>query len=151
MEIRFNVSHQKLTKETTNDYFVAGSKNYLIATFNFKTSEWVNPVFALFTYNGKTYQQTLGLDGLKDNQCYIPAEVIKSPSFEVSIYCGDLITTNAETVFIKQSGYTSNIINNPAEDTSTQLTKACQKYAMLCNQILQDCERIKQEIKGETL
>ena len=31
MEIRFNVSHQKLTKETTNDYFVAGSKNYLIA------------------------------------------------------------------------------------------------------------------------
>ena len=36
MEIRFNVSHQKLTKETTNNYFVAGSKNYLIATFNFK-------------------------------------------------------------------------------------------------------------------
>ena len=62
---------------------------------------------------------------IKDNQCYVPAEVIKSPSFEVSIYCGDLITTNAETVFIKQSGYTSNIINNPAEDTSTQLTKAC--------------------------
>lgn len=34
-------------------------------------------------------------------------------------------------------------------DEITDLREQCKKYALLCNQILQDCERIKKEIGGD--
>jgi hypothetical protein len=153
MEIKFNVIHQMLKSADSNEnkYLVADSKQYLIATFVYKTNEWNDiPVTALFTYNNKTYAKILGSDdGLALNQCYIPSEVIKSPGFSVSICCGDLITTDEVSVKIYKSGYKEEIVNSDitTNNISAQMTQLFQQYALICNQILQDCQAILDEVK----
>jgi hypothetical protein len=45
------------------------------------------------------------------NECYVAPEVIRSPGFTVSCYCGDRITTNEVRVDVLTSGYTEKIVN----------------------------------------
>ena len=154
MVLNFNLANQTLTNdgEIDNLHIVADSKNYLIARFNFNTDEWKDRlVYALFTYNKNTYKMILGADErLEDNECFIPTEVIHAPGFTVSCYCESRITTNPVQINVKKSGYTEKITNQQATPSvMDQMNNYMKKYAMACNSILQDCQKIKKEIRGE--
>ena len=114
MILQFEVINQRLTRSRAHieESVVADSKNYLIAKFNFRTEDWkTSKIWAIFTHKGKSYKRLLGTDGLENNECYIPFEVIHTPEFEVSLYTGNRITTNGYKVKVSPSGYTENIIN----------------------------------------
>ena len=150
MTLIFTVNNQTLllSKTQQNLGLVADSKKYLITQFNFQSNEWrENLVYALFSHNGKTYKQILGADSeLKQNECWVPSEVIKSPNFKVSLVCGDRITTNEVTLKIHPSGYTEKIEN---QDTTPsvieQMEQLMHKYAVLCNDIYKECQKIYQQ------
>lgn len=154
MVLNFDLSNQTLTKadEIDNLNIIADSQNYLIARFNYITDEWKDRlVYALFTYNKQTYKMILGADErLEANECFVPAEVIHSPGFTVSCYCETRITTNVVQVKVKTSGYTDKIVNQEATPSvMDQMNNYMKKYAMVCNSILLDCQKIKEEIGGK--
>jgi hypothetical protein len=153
MVLNFNLANQTLTKdgEIDNLHIVADSKNYLIARFNFNTDEWKDRlVYALFTYNKQTYKMILGADArLQHNECFVPHEVIHAPGFTVSCYCDTGITTNVVQVKVAKSGYTENITNQQTTPSvMEQMGNYMKKYATVCNAILQDCQKIRNEIGG---
>ena len=153
MILNFDLTNQTLTKSSDIDTLniIADSRNYLIARFNFNTEEWADRiVYALFTYNKKTYKMILGADErLAANECFVPYEVIHSPGFTVSCYCDTRITTNPVSIKVKASGYTENIANQQATPSvMEQMNGYMKQYAMICNQILQDCQKIYNEIGG---
>lgn len=154
MVLNFNLANQTLTKdgEIDNLHIVADSKNYLIARFNFSTDEWKDRlVYALFTYNNNTYKMLLGADDrLEANECFVPAEVIHAPGFTVSCYCESRITTNLVQVNVKKSGYTEKITNQQTTPSvMDQMNSYMKKYATVCNSILLDCQKIREEIGGK--
>lgn len=153
MTLEFIVNKQSLTKhKSQNDLkVVADSKNYLVARFHLQSDDWKNQIcYALFTYQGQTWKKILGAeDALDWNECYVPAEVIHSPVFSVSCYCGDRITTNEVKVDVISSGYTENIVNQPATPSvMDQANALLKKYALICNSILQDCAKIEEKMKN---
>ena len=153
MTLNFAVNNQSLSRNRSqqNLKLVADSKNYLVTKFAFQSSEWKKGdlVYALFSYNGKTYKKILGADeGLGFDECYVPAEVIHAPGFKVTLVCGERIPTNEVEVELGPSGYTEKIENQRATPSIVeQMNAYMKKYALLCNQILQDCEKIKQEME----
>lgn len=97
--LRFNVNNQNIIR---NDSFlpVADSKNYLYADFEF-SEEWQGEVVAVFGgADGKFYDIIV-----EENRCLVPWEVIKAPFFTVSVFCGDLLTSNIARVDVEKSGY----------------------------------------------
>lgn len=152
MILKFILSGQQLMIHPSQERerVVADSKNYLVAQFDRRTSEWKNgPIWVLFTHNGHTYKKLLGSDEkLSESECYVPWEVIHSPRFEVSVYTGDRITTNTVIKKVEESGYTDKVVNeHVTPDTVSQMNELFKRYALICNSILQDCEKIKKEIK----
>lgn len=153
MTLNFAVNNQSLSlnRSQQNLKLVADSKKYLVTKFLFQSSEWKNGelVYALFSYNGKTYKQILGVDEeLQFNECYVPIEVNKAPGFKVSLVCGDRIPTNTVEIKLDPSGYTENIENQKATlSVIEQMNAYMKRYALVCNQILQDCEKIKKEME----
>lgn len=151
MTLQFNVNNQTLSLNPAqrNIKVVADSKNYLKARFVFQTSEWTRGVvrFALFTYKGRAYKKILGIEpGCKANECFVAPEVIKEGSFTVSVCCDDLITSTAETIPVIASGYTENVVNQEATPSVLQqMNTLMYKYASLCNDILKECQKIKEE------
>lgn len=151
MTLLFYVNNQTLSQNPAQakGQVVADSRNYLKAQFMFQTSEWKKGslLFALFTYKGKTYKKILGVEeGTKWNECYVAPEVIKEGSFSVSVYCDNLITTNSVDISVAPSGYTENIVNQPATlSVVEQMQKMMHQYASLCNDILKECQKVKQE------
>lgn len=98
MNLIFEVKNQYIRRIDSN-YVVAGTRNYLCADFIF-SSEW-NGVTALFTRDGKSYAQAVA-----NGECIIPWEVVASEGeFEVSVFCGDLITANSVRVNVNKTGY----------------------------------------------
>lgn len=153
MIIKFIVNGQKLSLHPSFQKIkpVADSKNFLIANFDFHSKEWREQiVYALFTHNKQTYKMVLGADpNLNFNECVIPFEVLRCPNFTVALYCGDRITTNIVTIPLEASGYTEEIVNQSTAPTvAEQLDSLMKQYCLVCNSILQDCERIRQELKG---
>lgn len=154
MTIQLYVNNQTLTLSPIQQSMklVADSKNYLKVSFMFQTSEWKKGkiLYALFTHNGKTYKKLLGVeDGVKWNECYVAPEVIKSGKFSVSVYCDDLITTNTVDIPVGPSGYTEDIVNQPATPSVLeQMNTLMYKYASLCNDIYKACENIKKGGNG---
>lgn len=155
MILKFSVNNQTLSLSPSqrNLKLVADSRNYLTTKFLLQTEEWKKGdlIYALFTYNGKTYKQILGADAdLEKNECYVPHEVIHAPGFTVSLYCGSRIPTNTVNIALTPSGYTEKIENQKATPSvMEQMNAYMSKYAMVCNAILQDCQKIKEEIKEE--
>lgn len=155
MILKFSVNNQTLSLSPSqkNLKLVADSRNYLITKFLFQTEEWKKGdlVYALFTHNGKTYKQILGADKtLNFDECYVPIEVNKTPGFKVSLVCGDRIPTSEVEIKLQPSGYTEKIENQKATPSvMEQMNEYMKKYALICNQILQDCEKIKQEMEDK--
>ena len=153
MTLLFSVRNQSLTLSTNQQKLTvaADSKNYLKAKFNFCTKDWSDGIkYALFTHNNKTYKKILGAeDGVDANECYIPPEVIKQGKMIISVFSGDRITTNTVEINVDASGYTENIENEKATPTvMEQMNTLMYKYASLCNKMVKECEKIKNELKG---
>ena len=150
--ITLNITNQLLSMVPLKEEekIIADSRNYLKMCVNFP-AEWCETLnFALFTHKGKTYKKYFGVDeGLAVNEMFVPPEVIKAKGFTVSLCGGNLITTNAVNVPVHDSGYTENIVNQTATPSvMEQMNKLMAKYATLCNNILKDCNKIKEEING---
>ena len=91
---------------------MADSRNYLKAQFTFST-EWNSKVkTAVFVNNGIAYNVLL-----VDDKCTVPHEVIKNPSFTVSVFGGDLITANVAEIQVQESGLVDGQV--PPEPTPT--------------------------------
>ena len=153
MTLIFYVNNQALTLSpvSQNIKVVADSNNYLKAKFVFQTNDWKNtlPKFALFTYNGHSYKKYLGIEeNVEENECFVAPEVIQAGEFSVSVFIDGYITTNIVNIPVAASGYTKTIENQPATPSVLeQMEKVMYNYANLCNEILKECERIRDEIK----
>ena len=151
MTLQFSLTNQQLSlsPRQKNIKVVADSKNYLKASFALQSSEWTSAVliWALFSHNGKTYKKLLGSEeGLAQNECYVSPEVIKEGKFSVSIYCDNIITTNKVDIPVEASGYTTKIENQKSTpDVMEQMNNKMYRYAKLCNDILKECQKIKEE------
>lgn len=111
MNTIFCVHNQVITRTDTN-VIVADSRNYLQATFIF-SEEWNGKEkTAIFIHDDKAYHVLL-----ENDKCLVPWEVIKPGALSVSVFAGDLITTNACITSIKDSGYTDG--TKPSDPTPT--------------------------------
>lgn len=111
MNIIFCVHNQVITRTDTN-VIVADSRNYLQAAFIF-SEEWNGKEkTAIFIHDDKAYHVLL-----ENDECLVPWEVIKPGVLSVSVFAGDLITTNACVTSIKDSGYTDG--TKPSDPTPT--------------------------------
>ena len=111
MNTIFCVHNQVITRTDTN-VIVADSRNYLQATFIF-SEEWNGKEkTAIFIHDDKAYHVLL-----ENDKCLVPWEVIKPGFLSVSVFAGDLITTNACVTSIKDSGYTDG--TKPSDPTPT--------------------------------
>ena len=99
MDLNFRVSKQIITRKD-NENVVADSKNYLYAAFSF-SEEWTGTKTAIFKSGDDAYCVML-----QEDRCLIPWEVIKPRWFSVSVFCGDLVTSNKVAVRVLESGYT---------------------------------------------
>lgn len=100
--LQFNVRNQNISR-VDNFHVVANSKNYVRALFYFLTDDW-NDVTktAIFDAGEKAYEMLLN----EENTCMIPWEWLKEPGIKhVSVFGGNLITVNKETVTVHESGY----------------------------------------------
>jgi hypothetical protein len=63
---------------------------YLKCEFDFRTDDWsqIETKKVNFSYRGENHKVELD----NNNQCYVPKEVIYTPSFSLSVFGGDMIT-----------------------------------------------------------
>ena len=103
-QLNFRAINQSLTR-TDTFIPVAGSKNYLLASFEFTTDDWdsIDTKTAVFVNEQNIKQEV----AISDGMCFVPFEVLTNSGYiYVSVYGGDRITTNNVPVFIEASGYT---------------------------------------------
>lgn len=99
MLLSFNVEKQIITR-TDTEKVVTNSMNYLYAQFSF-SDEWTGEKTAVFKGKHGTYNALLDAD----NKCLVPWEILTEAMFDVSVFCGDLITANKVKIFTTPSGY----------------------------------------------
>lgn len=121
--LTFDVSNQHI-RRTDSFRVVAKSKNYLHAKFCFLTEEW----------NGKGKTALFGDYPviLHGDTCLVPWEVLKEPgSFPVSVFAGDLVTTDKAAVRVYESGYHEELSETcpPTPDFISQLMELLHKKA----------------------
>ena len=108
-QLIFEVTHQLIHRV---DKFkpIADSKNYLYAHVDFLTSEWDGKIgTVIFTKDNISYKMLLDTN----NDCEVPWELIEGGGdVYVSVYSGDLITTNTSRVTIGKSGYVEDAENS---------------------------------------
>lgn len=100
MILFFTVDKQIITRQ---DYesVVQDSQNYLYTQFSF-SEEWEGTITAVFKgKDGQTFNVLLDESG----KCLVPWEVLTQTWFEVSVFCGNLITANVVRVYTIESGY----------------------------------------------
>lgn len=99
--IKFSCINQRLRKITTG-VIPSGIYGKLKFEFDFRTDDWniAETKTANFYYNGENYP--IELD--EYNQCFVPEDVIYSPSFKVSVSGGDIVTN---TISIPIEGNTN--------------------------------------------
>ena len=99
--LAFDVTGQSI-RRTDNNVVAAGARNYPKAHFTL-SPEWDGvKVAAQFIVCDKAY--AVWLDD--DNTCTVPWEAIQKPGcVKVTVYGGDLITTNWARVHVQESGY----------------------------------------------
>lgn len=122
LKLRFEVSNQFINR-VDKEQPASDSKYYLYAHFNFLTDAWKNKIVtAVFTKDEESYKMLVDIDG----DCEVPHEVIKEGDFYVSVFAGELITTNKSRVYVEASGYVEDAENSelPTPNIYNQLTTA---------------------------
>lgn len=105
--LSFNIYGQYL-KRTDHKTVVNKARNVLKCKFCFKDDLWEDvDKFALFKNKTDAYNMHLGKSSNVD--CIIPWEVLRGKYFRLTIYGGDLITTNEVTIPLAKSGYTEDV------------------------------------------
>ena len=105
--LEFEVHNQVLTRVDSQDV-VSKSHNIYKCRFTFEEdSEWFDKnKFAIFTDGwGNSTTQHLGKNG-EILTCLVPEKMLKGSYFKISVYAGDLVTTNNVSVALIKSGYT---------------------------------------------
>lgn len=99
--IKFSVYNQRL-RRITSGIIPSNAYGKLKFEFDFRTDDWgaAETRTANFSYRGENYYVNLD----ENNQCFVPKEVIYSPSFKVSICGGDIVT---------------NYVQNPVEEAKS--------------------------------
>ena len=98
--LKTNLRNQRISKYN-NPTIASNSFGYLRLECNFMTDDWksTSTKIANFSYRGKNYPRLLD----ENNQCEVPKEVIRIPSFSVSVFGGG-ITTNQIKYLVEDSG-----------------------------------------------
>ena len=118
MKLTFEINNQILAR-TDKNKVVADSRNYLYAEFAFLSEDW-NGITktAIFRKGNKSFKIILD----EDNTCLVPWEVLECGTMFVSVFGGDLITTNSLVVSIMGSGYSEgDTPSEPTPDVYTQI------------------------------
>lgn len=105
--LEFEIHGQVLTRTDTQDV-VSKNKNVYKCRFTFEEdSEWTDKnKFAIFTDGwGNSSTQHLGKNS-NILSCLIPSKVLQGSYFKISIYAGDLETTNNISIALLPTGYT---------------------------------------------
>lgn len=105
IETEFTVNNQIL-KRTDTTTIISKAKNIIKTSFSFNGTIWADiNKFAIFTDNWGA-KTTIHLG--KSNICssIIPTSCLDGTFFKISVYGGDLITTNDVTIPLNHSGYT---------------------------------------------
>lgn len=91
--IKFSAYNQRLRRIAPGT-IVPMSYGYLKCEFDFRTDDWskVKTKTVNFSYRGENYQADLD----NNNQCYVPKEVIYTPSFSLSVFGDDIITNSVK-------------------------------------------------------
>lgn len=99
--IKYSCINQRL-RRITSGIIPSNAYGKLKFEFDFRTDDWaaVETKTANFYYKGENYP--IELD--ENNQCYVPKEVIYSPSFTVAVHGGDIVT---------------NYVRNPVEEVKS--------------------------------
>ena len=101
MILFFTVDKQIITRRD-NEKVVRDSQNYLYINFSF-SEDWTGTKTAVFKgKSGDAFNVLIDENG----SCLVPWEVLTEEYFEVSAFCGDLITANVVKVYTIKSGYT---------------------------------------------
>ena len=97
--LEFSVKNQRLSRYTAG-VVASNSYGYLKFKFNFKTNDWknVSVKMANFSCRGRNYPMLID----ENDIVTVPKEVIKTPSFSVSVFGGG-ITTNTVTIPVENS------------------------------------------------
>lgn len=109
--LKFKVDKQYITR-IDNEKPVGKCRNLFKAHFDFVGNEWSGTKTAIFK-NEKVSKSVI-ID--ESNECVVPWEFfnLKTTSIGlVSVFCGDLVTANAATVVIYESGYTDSDASVP--------------------------------------
>lgn len=121
LKLNFNLRYQAITLLNPGTIVATDSKNYLVANFNFISDDWEYPLTAVFTSDVEKIPYTILVgqsDELEENECFIPWEVLQSSgNVYVSVFCGELHTTNTVKFKVVKSGYTEGEI--PPSPTPT--------------------------------
>lgn len=123
MKLRFNVHKQTLCRED-DEMLASYSKNFVRCKFKCHPP-WDDVYkYALFSdTSNKKYAVDLGYG--YDVQCKIPCDVLKGNYFSVSVFGGNRLTTNQETILLNPSGFSDaveNLFENPTNSNSDILT-----------------------------
>lgn len=112
--IKFSLNKQKISLIDC-PVIASNSKDYLYASFELESEDWVKPIIAIFISEEKVpFSVTLD----DDNMCKVPWEVLQyGNKVEVSAVCGDLHTATSVTFSFENSGYRNG--NEPLEPTPT--------------------------------
>ena len=116
--LHFVVNNQIIAR-TDTFVPVRNSRNYLYAEFEFKTEDWAG-VSKIALFHNEGNEQISILLG-ETNTCLIPAEVLTSTSFTVSVVASDMITANAVTIKLYESGYRQGDIPEPPPSLYEQI------------------------------
>lgn len=101
--IKFSVYNQRL-RRITSGIIPSNAYGKIKFEFDFRTDDWdvITIKTVNFYYSGKNYYVKLD----KNNQCYVPKQVLHAPAFNVSVCGGDLKT---------------NYVKNPVENVDGEI------------------------------
>lgn len=112
MRLKFEIDKQHIYR-TDNEIPVNKSHEYLEAEFEFLTPEWEDLIkivlFKIPLSQGKEKSYAIQLDPSTDYIVTVPWEVLQGRVFKVSVFAGDLVTSNEAVVLLEESGYTTDI------------------------------------------
>ena len=102
-QLQFSVDNQIITRTDTFKP-VARSRNYLYAQFTFNTPEWAENIPTAIFRNAEDVWEVI-LES--DNTCLVPWEALATDSGQmfVSVFSGDLVTSNKARVRLYETGY----------------------------------------------
>lgn len=116
--LQFNIRNQNISR-VDNFLPVRYSRDYLYAEFDFKTQDWdgKNKTAVFESSTGKRITVMLG----ETNTCIVPWEMLEGVHFDVSVFGGNLITTDTATVKLYESGYREEDTQEPTPGAYDQI------------------------------